>query len=102
VQSGEIDVGVLWGPMAGFFARRGNLSLQVVPLLKDTGGPRLTYRIGMGVRGSDQNWKRELNRLIQENQPEINKASLELRRSVARREGPAYNGKLFEKVKKKP
>jgi quinoprotein dehydrogenase-associated probable ABC transporter substrate-binding protein len=76
VQSGEIDVGVLWGPMAGFFARRGNPSLQVVPLLKDTGGPRLAYRIGMGVRGSDQNWKRELNRLIQENQPEINKLLL--------------------------
>ena len=27
----------------------------------------------MGVRGADQNWKRQLSRLIQENQPEINK-----------------------------
>jgi hypothetical protein len=27
----------------------------------------------MGVRRADQNWKRLLNRLIQENQPEINK-----------------------------
>jgi hypothetical protein len=41
--------------------------------LNETGGPRLIYRIGMGVRASDQNWKRELNRLIQENQSEINK-----------------------------
>ena len=34
---------------------------------------RLSYRIGMGVRGADQNWKRQLNRLIQENQAEINR-----------------------------
>jgi len=27
----------------------------------------------MGVRRADQNWKRLLNRMIQENQPEINK-----------------------------
>jgi quinoprotein dehydrogenase-associated probable ABC transporter substrate-binding protein len=76
LKAGEIDVGVLWGPMAGFFARQGSSSIQVVPLLKETGGPRLAYRIAMGVRASDQNWKRELNRLIQENQPEINKLLL--------------------------
>jgi hypothetical protein len=29
------------------------------------------YRITMGVRFSDQEWKRALNRLIQENQAEI-------------------------------
>ena len=46
--------------------------MQVVPLLKETGGPRLVYRIAMGVRASDQNWKRELSRLIAESQPEIN------------------------------
>ena len=50
--------------------------MQVVPLLKETGGPRLAYRIAMGVRASDQNWKRELNGLIQPNQPEINKLLL--------------------------
>ena len=76
LKAGEIDVGVLWGPMAGFFARQANPAIQVVPLLKETGGPRLAYRIGMGVRAADQNWKRELNRLIQENQPEINKLLL--------------------------
>jgi hypothetical protein len=41
--------------------------------VKEKAGPQLVYRIGMGVRRADQNWKRLLNRLIQENQPEINK-----------------------------
>jgi hypothetical protein len=31
----------------------------------------------MGVRPADQNWKRQLNRLIQENQPAINKILLD-------------------------
>jgi hypothetical protein len=47
-----------------------------VPLVKETTGPRLAYRIAMGVRYADQEWKRELNRTLQENQPAINKLLL--------------------------
>ena len=75
--SGAIDAGILWGPMAGFYAKKSTPPLHVTPLLKEKTGPRLVYRIGMGVRPADQNWKRELNRLIQENQPTINKILLD-------------------------
>jgi quinoprotein dehydrogenase-associated probable ABC transporter substrate-binding protein len=77
LQKGEIDVAILWGPMAGFYARKASPPLHVTPLLKETTGPRLVYRIGMGVRPADQNWKRQLNRLIQENQQAINKILLD-------------------------
>ena len=63
---------VLWGPIAGYYAKQAEPDLTVVPLLKESGGPRMVFRITMGVRPSDQEWKRELNRLIQENQAEIN------------------------------
>jgi len=76
LMSGQIDAGILWGPMAGYYAKQANPPLTVTPLIKETTGPRLVYRIGMGVRIADQNWKRQLNRLIQENQPEINKILL--------------------------
>jgi len=75
--SGDIDAGVLWGPMAGYYAARAKPPMHVQLLLKDMGGPHLIYRITMGVRPSDQNWKRELNRLIAENQPDINKLLLD-------------------------
>ena len=75
--SGAIDAGVLWGPMAGFYAKKSTPALHVTPLVKETSGPRLIYRIGMGVRPADQNWKRELNRLIKDNQPAINKILLD-------------------------
>jgi len=74
--TGEIDAGILWGPMAGYHARRTNPAVTVVPLVKETTGPRLIYRIAMGVRYSDQEWKRQLNRTIQESQPAINKLLL--------------------------
>jgi hypothetical protein len=63
--------------MAGYYARQVSPPLRVTPLIKETSGPRLAYRIGMGVRPADQNWKRLLNRLIQENQPAINKILLD-------------------------
>jgi quinoprotein dehydrogenase-associated probable ABC transporter substrate-binding protein len=73
LNKGDIDAAILWGPMAGFYAKKSDPPLHVTPLVKEKTGPQLVYRIGMGVRRSDQNWKRLLNRLIQENQPEINK-----------------------------
>jgi quinoprotein dehydrogenase-associated probable ABC transporter substrate-binding protein len=73
LNKGDIDAAILWGPMAGFYAKKASPPLHVTPLVKEKTGPQLVYRIGMGVRRADQNWKRLLNRLIQENQPEINK-----------------------------
>jgi quinoprotein dehydrogenase-associated probable ABC transporter substrate-binding protein len=75
--SGEIDAGVLWGPIAGYYASRVNPPMHVTLLMKETGGPRMVYRITMGVRSSDQNWKRQLNKLIVEKQPAINKILLD-------------------------
>jgi quinoprotein dehydrogenase-associated probable ABC transporter substrate-binding protein len=75
--SDEIDAGVLWGPIAGYRALHAEPPMHVELLLKDTGGPHLVYRITMGVRPSDQNWKRQLNKLIAENQPAIDKLLLD-------------------------
>ena len=68
---GEIDIALLWGPIAGYYAMKAKTPTAVVPLLKEQGGPHMAYRIVMGVRHSDQNWKRDLNKLISENQGEI-------------------------------
>ena len=71
--AGEIDAGILWGPMAGYYARSAGPEMTVVPLVKEKSGPRLAYHISMGVRFADQEWKRLLNREIAQNQDAINK-----------------------------
>jgi quinoprotein dehydrogenase-associated probable ABC transporter substrate-binding protein len=71
IASGQIEAGVLWGPIAGFYAQQATPKLTVVPLLKEP--QQMDFRIAMGVRPSDQEWKRRLNRLIAENQPDINR-----------------------------
>src|ERR1700677_1853630 len=71
LERGEIDVALLWGPIAGYYATKAKTPTAVVPLVKEQGGPPMVFRIVMGVRHSDQNWKRDLNKLISENQSEI-------------------------------
>jgi quinoprotein dehydrogenase-associated probable ABC transporter substrate-binding protein len=69
VQSSDVDAGVLWGPIAGYFAPKADLA--VVPLLKDEGATRMAYRITFGVRPLDDEWKRQLNGLIAKRQGDI-------------------------------
>ena len=71
LDKGVIDIALMWGPLAGYYAQKAHNPIAVQPLLKESGGPTLIYRISMGVRHSDQNWKRELNRLIAQNHGEI-------------------------------
>jgi quinoprotein dehydrogenase-associated probable ABC transporter substrate-binding protein len=70
--AGDIDVGVLWGPLAGYYAKQSKEPLVVVPLTHEESGPPMVFRIAMGVRPSDQQWKRQLNQTIQQNQAAIN------------------------------
>jgi quinoprotein dehydrogenase-associated probable ABC transporter substrate-binding protein len=71
LDKGEIDVALIWGPFGGYYATKAKTPTAVVPLVKEQGGPRMVDRIVMGVRHSDQNWKRTLNKAISENQDEI-------------------------------
>lgn len=71
LEKDQINVAILWGPLAGYFAKRSHIPMKVSALVKERSGPRLVYRIGMGVRHSDQEWKRLLNKLITQNQAEI-------------------------------
>jgi mxaJ protein len=72
IASGKIDAGVLWGPVGGYYAQRSNVPLAVVPLVKETVGPAPIYGITMGVRPNEPEWKHRLNKLIAENQADIN------------------------------
>ncbi|WP_295048040.1 quinoprotein dehydrogenase-associated putative ABC transporter substrate-binding protein [uncultured Paracoccus sp.] len=70
VRDGTLGAAVLWGPLAGPRVK-ADPDLQFTPLLKETAGPRMFYRITMGVRLPEQEWKRQLNSLIRRHQDEI-------------------------------
>jgi mxaJ protein len=67
-----IDAAILWGPMAGYYAAKADADLAVTPMLNEKASARMIFRITMGVRPSDQEWKRSLNDFIRDNQDEIN------------------------------
>ena len=77
IRSGEVDVGVEWGPLAAYWAARGGEKLVVVPLLKETGAGKIAFRITMGVRNGDAEWKRRLNEIIAKRQGDIDKILLD-------------------------
>ncbi len=77
IRSGDIDAGVLWGPIAGYFANKGGEKLTVVPLVKDKGGGRMEFRVTMGVRQGDNLWKRKLNDIVRKRQADIDRVLLD-------------------------
>ena len=77
VRKGDIAAGILWGPMASYWAMHDGEPLVVVPLVKDVGAARIAFRITMGVRNGDDNWKRTLNDVIRKRQGDIDKVLLD-------------------------
>jgi quinoprotein dehydrogenase-associated probable ABC transporter substrate-binding protein len=72
LRKGVIDCAILWGPIAGYYVKNSGGALKA-GLLTNEKGARMIFRIGMGVRHSDQEWKRDLNRIIAQNQDEIDR-----------------------------
>jgi quinoprotein dehydrogenase-associated probable ABC transporter substrate-binding protein len=72
IAAGELDAGLLWGPVGGYYAERASVPLKLVPLVKEKAGPSTIYGITMGVRPNEPQWKHTINKLIEDSQHEIN------------------------------
>jgi len=72
VASGEIDAGILWGPLGGYYAQTAKVPLALVPLVKEKAGPTTIYGITMGVPPNEPEWKHKVNKVIAGNQADIN------------------------------
>ena len=71
VAAKEIDAAVLWGPAAGWLAKQSGTALTATPLLKEPARPPMAYRIAMGVRLGENDWKRTLNAILRKRKPDI-------------------------------
>lgn len=68
---GKLDAAIVWGPIAGYFARRVKTPPLVVLPLKSEPGVKLDYQMGMGVRLREPEWKRVVEELIDSRQADI-------------------------------
>jgi quinoprotein dehydrogenase-associated probable ABC transporter substrate-binding protein len=71
VIDGTIDVGFLWGPIAGYYRKHDDLPLTLVPLKDEPGAARMEYHIAMGVRANEPEWRRKINAAILKRQGDI-------------------------------
>jgi mxaJ protein len=73
VTQGRIDTAVVWGPLAGYFARGARVPLAVVPVTPQIDQPFLpfVYDISLGVRRGEQAFKDRLDEILERRRPEI-------------------------------
>jgi len=73
VENGDVDVAVVWGPMAGYFAAQGSAPLAVEPVQPWRDGRELpmAFYISMGVRRGDNALLQRLNDSLERNQTAI-------------------------------
>ena len=75
VASGEIDVAIAWGPLAGYFAHHEPVALDIVPVSPQIDLPFLpfVFDISMGVRRGQESLRAQLNAIINRRRPEIDR-----------------------------
>jgi mxaJ protein len=68
-----IDVAIVWGPLAGYFASRSSVPLSVVPLAEHDSLSDFPFRfdIAMGVRRSERALRDSLQTVLDRKAPEI-------------------------------
>ncbi len=74
VAAGKVDVAIVWGPVAGYFARKQSVPLEVVPVPEIQGlEVPFTYEISMGVRKGDRERQAQLEEILRKKQADIRK-----------------------------
>jgi quinoprotein dehydrogenase-associated probable ABC transporter substrate-binding protein len=66
---GNIDVALLWGPIAGYYASESDVPMVVQPL--NELGEAYVFSFSMGTRYQDKKWNALLNQFLTENKDEI-------------------------------
>jgi len=66
VADGRVDIAVVWGPLAGYYARLEPTPIQVTPIAADRDDPSLVFAfdIAMGVRRGDMARRNALDAVI--------------------------------------
>jgi len=72
--AGELDVAVVWGPVAGYFVKKLNASyLEIVPLQGGGPGTPLTFQFSMGVREGNKALRAQLEQALSKREADIRK-----------------------------
>jgi quinoprotein dehydrogenase-associated probable ABC transporter substrate-binding protein len=71
VARGQLDLAVIWGPIAGYVAGQQGVPLAVVPLPAEVDGVPLAFSVSLGIRPRETAWKHELNRVLDRLAPQI-------------------------------
>jgi mxaJ protein len=70
----EIDVAVVWGPLAGYWGRHHRVPLRIAPVQPSAGDPLpLAFDVGLGVRPGDDQLREQLEAVLQRRRAAIDR-----------------------------
>ena len=64
VANGRIDIAIVWGPVAGYFAKRQRVPLELVPVPSGKGDLPFAFDISMGVKRGNDALRVQLQRVL--------------------------------------
>jgi mxaJ protein len=74
VANGDIDIAVVWGPLAGYFAKQSKVALELVPVNPGKDGPlRFAFDVSLGVNKREPELRDELNKFVTDHGEEIDR-----------------------------
>jgi mxaJ protein len=68
--AGIVDIALPWGPLAGYYAKKLNAPIELVPLKNEPGVP-LSFGISMGVKKGNRELKSQLEAALDRRQSDI-------------------------------
>jgi len=72
VAKGDVDVAIVWGPLAGYFAKRQSVELTLTPVMPEKEPPlRFAFSIAMGVRKGNKELRDEIDAVLARKRAEI-------------------------------
>jgi mxaJ protein len=73
VASGKVDIAIVWGPLAGYFAKQSSVKLDITPVTPQIDLPYtpFVFDISMGVRRGDSTFRTQIEEILARRKPAV-------------------------------
>lgn len=91
VAKGNVDVAIVWGPLAGYYAKKEKAALDITPVTPEIDLPYLpfVYDISVGVRRGEDDLKNQIDDILARRKGDVDRIldSFHVPRAGAKQEG---------------
>jgi quinoprotein dehydrogenase-associated probable ABC transporter substrate-binding protein len=73
VANGDVDIAIAWGPLAGYFAKKSKIPLEITPVTPEQDGPlRFAFDVSLGINKKERELRDQLDVFLTNHREAIN------------------------------